>query len=102
MQSSVCAALRDIVNLLFSGKVPVSVAKFMAGDSLVALEKNKPNCPLDVRAIAIGETLRRLASKCICAIVKNKASEFLFPFPAGGGMPLRSRKNNSRPEKLCG
>ena len=102
MQSSVCAALRDIVNLLFSGKVPVSVAKFMAGGSLVALEKNKPNCPLDVRPIAIGETLRRLASKCICAIVKNKASEFLFPFPAGGGMPFRSRKNNSRPEKLCG
>ena len=43
MQSSICAALRDIVNLLLSGKVPVSVAKFMAGGSLVALEKNKPN-----------------------------------------------------------
>ena len=59
MQSPICAALRDIVNLFLSGKVPVSVAKFMAGGSLVALEKNKPNCPLDVRPIAVGETLRK-------------------------------------------
>ena len=41
------------------------------------------NCPLDVRPIAVGETLRRLASKCICAIVKNKASEFFSPFQLG-------------------
>ena len=92
MQSPICAALRDIVNLLLSGKVPVSVAKFMAGGSLVALEKNKPNCLLDVSPIAVGETLRRLASKCIRAIVKNKGFRILFPFPARGGMPFRSRK----------
>ena len=58
MQSPICAVLRDIVNLLLSGKVPVSVAKFMAGSSLLSLQKNKPNCPLDVRPIAVGETLR--------------------------------------------
>ena len=55
MQSSICAALRDTVNLLLSGKVPVSVAKFMAGGSLVALEKNKPNCPLDVHPVALAK-----------------------------------------------
>ena len=92
MQSSICAALRDIVNLLLSGKVPVSVAKFMAGGSLVALEKNKPNCPLDVRPIAVGETLRRLASKCICAIVKNKASEFFSNFQLGVACPSGAEK----------
>ena len=41
MQSPICAVLRDIIYLLLSGKVPVSVAKFMAGGSFVALEKNK-------------------------------------------------------------
>ena len=95
MQSSICAALRDIVNLLLSGKVSVSVTKFMAGGSLVALEKNKPNCLLDVRPIAVGETLRRLASKCICAIVKNKASEFFSHFQLGVACPSGSRKNHS-------
>ena len=58
MPSPICAVLRDVVNLLMSGKVPFSVAKFMAGGSLVALEKNKPNCPPDVRPIAVGESLR--------------------------------------------
>ena len=57
--------------------------KSMAGGSLVALEKNKPNCPLDVHLVAVVETLRQLASKCICAIVKNKASEFFFPSQLG-------------------
>ena len=92
MQSPICAALRDIINLLLSGKAPVSVATFMAGGSLVALQKNKPNCPLDVHPIAVGETLRRLASKCICAIVKNKASEFFSPFQLGVACPSGAEK----------
>ena len=92
MPSPICAVLRDVVNLLMSGKVPVSVAKFMAGGSLVALEKNKPNCPPDVRPIAVGESLRRLGSKCICAIVKNKASEFFSPFQLGVACPSGTEK----------
>ena len=99
MQSPICAVLRDKVNLLLSGKDPISVAKFKAGGSLVALEKNKPNCPLDVHPIAVGKTLRRLASKCI---VKNKASQFFSPFQLGVACLSGAEKNYSWLEKLCG
>ena len=49
--------LRDVVNLLALGKVPVSVSKFLAGGSLTALDKNKPNSLPDIRSIAVGEAL---------------------------------------------
>ena len=45
LQFPIDAVLRDVVNLLISGKVPVQVARFLAGGNLVALEKNKPNSP---------------------------------------------------------
>ena len=65
----------------------------MAGGSLVTLEKNKPNCPPDVHPIAVGDTLRRLASKCICAFVKNKTSELFFsPFQLGVACPSGAEK----------
>ena len=85
--------MRDIVSLLLSGKVPVSVAKIVAGGSLVALVKNKQNFPLDVCPIAVGETLRRLASKCVCAVVKNKASEFCSPFQLEVACPSGAEKS---------
>ena len=75
--------LRDVVNLLISGKIPVLVAKFFAGGNLVALEKNKPNCPPDIRPIAVGEAIRRLAGKCLCVITKEKAHDFLAPLQLG-------------------
>ena len=45
LQFPICAVLREVVNLLISSKVPVHVARFLAGGNLVALENNKPNCP---------------------------------------------------------
>ena len=45
LQFPICAVLREVVNMLISGKVLVQVARFLAGGNLVALEKNKPNCP---------------------------------------------------------
>ena len=45
LQFPIGAVLRDVVNLLISGKVPVQVARFLTGGNLVALEKNKPNSP---------------------------------------------------------
>ena len=52
LPSPIGALLRDVVNLLASGKVPVSVSKFLAGGSLTALDKNKPNSLPDIRPIA--------------------------------------------------
>ena len=69
------ASLREVVNLLASGRAPVGVAKFLAGGSLIALVKNKPASPPDVRPIAVEEALRRLISKCLCRITKAKAAE---------------------------
>ena len=69
--------------MLISGKVPVQVARFLAGGNLVALEKNKPNCPPDIRPIAVGEAIRRLAGKCLCSMTKAKAHDFLAPFQLG-------------------
>eukprot|EP00731_Ephydatia_muelleri_P037154 Em0403g3a len=69
--------------MLISGKVPVQVARFLAGGNLVALEKNKPNCPPDIQPIAVGEAIRRLAGKCLCSMTKAKAHDFLAPFQLG-------------------
>ena len=45
IQFPICAVLRDIVSLLLSGKVPVSVAKFMTGGSLAALKRTSQIFP---------------------------------------------------------
>ena len=92
LQFPICAVLRDVVNLLISGKVPVQVARFLAGGNLVALEKNKPNCPLEIRPIAVGEAIRRLAGKCLCVITKEKAHDFLAPLQLGVTCPAGAEK----------
>lgn len=42
---------------------------------------SKGDC--DVRPIAVGETIRRLASKCLCEAVKSEARACLFPLQVG-------------------
>ena len=77
------SSLRDVVNLLVSGKAPQAVSKFMAGGRLIALNKNKEGSPPDIRPIVVGESLRRLAGKCICASLKEKISSFFQPLHFG-------------------
>lgn len=60
LQFPICSSLRDIVNLLASGKVLALVSKYLAGGSLVALAKNKQHFPPDIHPIVVGEALRRL------------------------------------------
>ena len=72
LQTPICSSLKGIVNLLASGKVPKAVSKFITGDNLVALSNDKPGSPPDIRPIAVGETLKRLVSKCLCQIVKGR------------------------------
>ena len=62
LPTSICSSLRDLVNLLLSGKAPTSVYTFLAGGSLTALNKFKPGCLPDV---AVGEALRRLTGKLV-------------------------------------
>eukprot|EP00731_Ephydatia_muelleri_P034186 Em0050g4a len=87
LPTGIGASLREVVNLLASGRAPVGVAKFLAGGSLIALVKNKPDSPPDVRPIAVGEVLRRLASKCLCRLSKAKAAEFFEGHQVGVACP---------------
>ena len=72
-------ALADAVNTLAFGRVPHCLAPAIAGASLHALQKPDG----DVRPIAVGETLRRLTSKCLCAVTKDEAAAYLRPLQVG-------------------
>ena len=50
----------------------------MAGGSLTALNKLKPGSAPDIRPIAVGEVLRRLTGKCLCAVIKHRVIEFFL------------------------
>eukprot|EP00731_Ephydatia_muelleri_P008312 Em0004g650a len=78
-----CSSLRGVVDILASGRAPISVSKFLAGGSLTALVKNKEGRPLDICPIAVGEALRRLTGKCLCIITKPKATDFFAPLQYG-------------------
>ncbi|KAL5493820.1 hypothetical protein EMCRGX_G015052 [Ephydatia muelleri] len=64
------AMLRDAST---SAGAPLDVAIFLAGGNLAAL--NKP-VPGDIRPIAVGEALRRLTGKCLCAALRSKMASF--------------------------
>jgi hypothetical protein len=61
-------ALTKFVNCMVAGKAPAAIAAVFSGAPLIALTKKDGS----LRPIAIGETLRRLVSKCCCAKVADK------------------------------
>ena len=82
-QIHILQPLRGVINLLAAGRAPPEVSTFLAGGSLTALNKSKSGSIFDIRPIAVGESLRRLVGKCLCAAVKTKAAEFFKPFQFG-------------------
>ena len=87
LPTPIASSLRNVVNLLVSGKVPLPVSGFLAGGKLVALNKIRGGQPIDVRPIAVGETLQRLTGKCLCALSKEKSSSpFNLGSPAKRGL----------------
>ena len=76
--------LTSICNLLARGDAPEFLSQYLAGASLMALEKQGGG----VRPIAIGEVLRRLVSKCFCSIYEKEAHEYLWPNQIGVAAPL--------------
>ena len=42
--------------------------------------------------IIVGETLRRLAGKCLCAVIKCKASDLFLPLQVGVACPMGAEK----------
>ena len=83
LPTPICPLLRQVVNILVAGKAPASVSRFIAGARLIALNKVIEGCPPDIRPIAVGEVIRRLAGKCVCTILKDKAADFFQPLQFG-------------------
>ncbi|KAL5503093.1 hypothetical protein EMCRGX_G009995 [Ephydatia muelleri] len=89
LQTPFLHTLRAVINLLISGSAPLDVAIFLAGGNLTAL--NKP-IPGDIRPIAVGEALRRLTGKCLCAALRSKMASFFEPYQFGVAFPCGAEK----------
>ena len=81
--TSLTTQLRHAVNILLRGAAPQSMAPFIAGASLTALNKTGN----DIRPIASGEILRHLTSKCACITLQSKAAAFFTPLQFGVACP---------------
>ena len=81
LPTSFLSTLKHLINPhLAAGKAPKEASHFLARATLVALPTLKPNCPPDIRPIAVGEVLRQLTEKGLCHLLKNKAMEFFLPY----------------------
>ena len=77
-------ALSDFFNLImFPGQVPNQICATIYGASLIALSKSCGG----VRPIAVGLTLRRLASKILMKKLYPKCKTLFFPHQLGVGTP---------------
>ena len=72
-------ALTKLTNHLVAGLAPTELAPYIAGAPLMAL--NKPDGGL--RPIAIGETIRRLVSKCCCEATSEDAKRIFGSLQVG-------------------
>ncbi len=66
---------------MFSGKVNTAVVKILYGANLCALNKKDGG----IRPIAVGSTLRRIASKVACKNVQEQLSSYFNPVQLGYG-----------------
>ena len=92
LSCSILQSLKGVVNILAAGRAPPMIASFLAGGNLTALVKSKQGSLLDIRPIAVGEALRHLTGKCLCALVRSKASEFFQPHQFGVACPMGAEK----------
>ena len=68
-------ALTSFVNWLLAGHLPDDVSVYFAGAPLLACSKKDGG----IRPSAIGHTIRRLVSKCVCNVMKEKFETFYSP-----------------------
>ena len=78
---SALATLTRLTNHMVAGLAPRELAPFIAGAPLMALVKQGGG----LRPIAIGETIRRLVSKCCCEATSEDAQVFFGPLQVGVG-----------------
>ena len=89
--------LTSVCTLLARGDAPGPLAQYLAGASLMALEKPGGG----IRPIAIGEVLRRLVAKCLCSIFERDASEYLWPKQIGVAAPLGAEVGSQAVRQWC-
>eukprot|EP00731_Ephydatia_muelleri_P004695 Em0002g871a len=89
LQTPLLHTLHAVINLLISGSAPLDVAIFLAEGNLTVL--NKP-VPGDIRPIAVGEALRHLTGKCLCAALRSKMASFFEPYQFGVAFPCGAEK----------
>ena len=82
-QTAALEALTDLVTLLADARAPKELAPFLAGAALMALPKDEN----DLRPVAVGETIRRLTSKCLCSTVREAAQALFAPLQVGVACP---------------
>ena len=73
------STLTRLTNHMVAGLAPRVLAPFIAGAPLMALVKQGGG----LRPIAIGETIRRLVSKCCCEATSEDAKVFFGPLQVG-------------------
>ncbi len=66
---------------MLSGKVNTTIVKILYGANLCALNKKDGG----IRPIAVGSTLRRIASKIACKSVQDEVSSYFNPIQLGYG-----------------
>ena len=74
--------LTNLVNALATGRLPPSVAPHFFGANLFAALKKDGG----FRPVAVGETLRRLTSKCYAFEVSSRAADLLRPLQLAVGV----------------
>ena len=79
---SVLNALTALITLILEGRTPVAVRSLLFGAKLTALTKENGG----LRPIAVGSTIRRLASKCACLHALNTIPDILAPHQLGFGI----------------
>ena len=70
--------------IVFKGKVPIEACSFFYGGNLIALSKKCGG----IRPIAIGNTLRRLASKIAMSSITELQKDLFWPHQLGVGVKL--------------
>jgi hypothetical protein len=75
----VLGSLTRLTNHMVAGLAPRELAPFIAGAPLMALKKQDGG----LRPIAIGETIRRLVSKCCCEATTEDAKIIFGPLQVG-------------------
>ena len=82
MGSSLLAGLDSFVRFCLDGKLPKAAAPFLCGAQIVPLRK--PTGKMDIRPVAVGETLRRIVAKfAMSSILVKRAIEELRPLQCG-------------------